>query len=58
MGGAFLAIPIKHFDTDDGYRDKTAPPILRAEAIQWPKSITYEYAALKSTTQDFETSSQ
>jgi hypothetical protein len=33
MGGAFFAIPIKHFDTDDGYRaylsSLAAPPILR-----------------------------
>jgi hypothetical protein len=33
MGGAVFAIPIKHLDTDDGYR-KSAPPILR----NWAKS--------------------
>jgi hypothetical protein len=33
MGGAFFAIPIKHLETDDGYREKLLHPSYKAANI-------------------------
>jgi ferredoxin-NADP reductase len=53
MGGAFFAIPIKHFDTDDGYRaylsSLAAPPILR----QGQRSLTKHHTQMSYTQKNF-----